>query len=138
MESRNGTFQPDAGTTDFLKVSQKPILKRLLIAVPIFVLTFLILMINFDVLWRYFAWCNQTLAAFTLWAITVYMFREKRNYWLSFIPAIFMSLVSVSYIVIAPEGFHLSHWIGYLIAAVVTVFLIILFYVRGRKYVLKA
>jgi carbon starvation protein CstA len=122
---------------DFLKISQKPILKRLLVAVPIFILTFLILMINFDILWRYFAWCNQTLAAFTLWAITVYMFREKRNYWLSFIPAIFMSLVSVSYIVIAPEGFHLAHWIGYLIAAAVTVFLVILFYIRGRRYVVK-
>jgi carbon starvation protein CstA len=118
---------------DFLKISQKTIVKRLLISLPIFVLTFFILMINFDVLWRYFAWCNQTLAVFTLWAITVYMFREKKNYWLSFIPAIFMTLVSVSYIVIAPEGFNLPIWIGYLVATIVTIFLVILFYIRCKR-----
>ena len=65
---------------DFLKIDQKPIKKRLLVSIPIFILTFAILQMNFDVLWRYFAWSNQTLAVFTLWAITVYLARNKRFY----------------------------------------------------------
>lgn len=48
-------------TADFLRFDQKPIVKRLIISVPIFIITFLILQMNFDVLWRYFAWCNQSL-----------------------------------------------------------------------------
>ncbi|MBO5844941.1 MAG: carbon starvation protein A, partial [Bacteroidales bacterium] len=56
---------------DFLKMDQKKISKRLLISIPLFIASFLILQINFDILWRYFAWCNQTLAVFTLWAITI-------------------------------------------------------------------
>ena len=62
---------------DFLKMDQKKISKRLLISIPLFIASFLILQINFDILWRYFAWCNQTLAVFTLWAITIYLTKEK-------------------------------------------------------------
>lgn len=98
---------------DFLHFDQKPIKKRLIISVPIFILTFLILQMNFDVLWRYFAWCNQTLAVFTLWAITVYLAKQQKMYWISLVPAMFMTAVSVSYILIAPEGLHLSSIIAY-------------------------
>jgi carbon starvation protein CstA len=63
-------------------------------------------------LWRYFAWSNQTLAVFTLWAITVYLTKEKRFYGIALLPAMFMTAVSVSYILIAPEGFQLSQTIS--------------------------
>ncbi|MFA6705260.1 MAG: carbon starvation CstA family protein, partial [Bacteroidales bacterium] len=47
---------------DFLKFDQKPIKNRLMISIPIFIATFILLQINFDILWRYFAWGNQTLS----------------------------------------------------------------------------
>ena len=96
---------------DFLHYDQSSIAKRLIISVPIFAAAFGIMMIDFSVLWRYFAWCNQTLAVFTLWAITVYLARHKKAYIITLIPAMFMTVVSVSYILFAPtpEGFGLSY-----------------------------
>lgn len=96
---------------DFLHYDQSSVAKRLIISVPIFAAAFGIMMIDFSVLWRYFAWCNQTLAVFTLWAITVYLARHKKLYIITLIPAMFMTAVSVSYILYAPtpEGFGLSY-----------------------------
>lgn len=96
---------------DFLHYGQSSVVKRLIISVPIFAAAFGIMMIDFSVLWRYFAWCNQTLAVFTLWAITVYLARHKKAYIITLIPAMFMTVVSVSYILFAPtpEGFGLSY-----------------------------
>ena len=96
---------------DFLHYDQSSVAKRLIISLPIFAAAFGIMMIDFSVLWRYFAWCNQTLAVFTLWAITVYLARHKKLYLITLIPAMFMTAVSVSYILYAPtpEGFGLSY-----------------------------
>ena len=115
---------------DFLHFDQKPIKKRLIISIPIFILTFLILQMNFDILWRYFAWCNQTLAVFTLWAITVYLAKQQKMYWISLVPALFMTSVSISYILIAPEGFHLSSTISYTAGLVICVAICILFWLK--------
>ena len=96
---------------DFLHYDQSSVAKRLIISIPIFAAAFGIMMIDFSVLWRYFAWCNQTLAVFTLWAITVYLARHKKAYIITLIPAMFMTVVSISYILFAPtpEGFGLSY-----------------------------
>lgn len=94
---------------DMFGVEQKGIVKRLMVAIPIFAVTFAIMMVDFDVLWRYFAWCNQTLSVFTLWAVTVWLARSGRLYIITMLPAIFMTAVCVSYILCAPspEGFGL-------------------------------
>lgn len=118
---------------DFLHIDQKPMKNRLLVSTPIFVLTFIILTIDFDVLWRYFAWCNQTLSVFTLWAITVYLARRGRLYVIALLPAMFMTCVSVSYILIAPEGFGLPYWVGLSVSFVVTVCFLFAFYFWQKK-----
>lgn len=94
---------------DFMHTSQSSLRNRLLISIPIFVLTFGIMMIDFNVLWRYFAWTNQTLAAFTLWAATVYLARHGKAYVICLVPALFMTSVVITYILFAPspEGFGL-------------------------------
>ncbi len=99
---------------DFLKYDQSKTLKRLVVSLPIFAATFFVMMIDFSVLWRYFAWCNQTLAVFTLWAVTVYLARKKKLYIITLIPAMFMTAVSVSYIMYAPqpEGFGFDYTIA--------------------------
>ncbi len=90
---------------DFLNVKQRQIAKRLLISIPIFILCFIIMLMPYDMLWRYFAWCNQVLAVFTLWTITVYLAKNRKAYIITLIPALFMTMVTVSYIFFAPEGF---------------------------------
>lgn len=114
---------------DFLHYDQSSVAKRLIISVPIFAAAFGIMMIDFSVLWRYFAWCNQTLAVFTLWAITVYLARHKKLYIITLIPAMFMTAVSVSYILFAPtpEGFGLSYPIAVGAGVAMAIIFLVLF-----------
>ena len=89
---------------EFLKFDQKPIVKRLMIAVPMFAAVLLLLIwqlaspAGFQVLWQYFGWSNQTLSVFTLWTITVFLYKYKKCYWITLIPAIFMTVVSLTFI----------------------------------------
>lgn len=102
---------------DVFHLDQKPIRKRLYLAVPLFLTGFVLLQINFDIIWRYFAWSNQTLAAITLWVITVALANYKRCYWITLVPAIFMTMVVITYILVAPEGLRLPQTTGVLVAA---------------------
>lgn len=117
---------------DFVGVKQKKIVKRLLVSVPIFVLCYIVMMLPYDVLWRYFAWCNQALSVFTLWAATVWLASRKKLYVISLIPALFMTCVTVSYILFAPEGLGLS--LIFSISAGVIVALVLWFlFIRKMK-----
>lgn len=120
---------------DFLHFDQKPIVKRLIVSIPIFCIAFLILQIKFDVLWRYFAWCNQTLSVFTLWAITVYLFHSGKLYIVSLIPAIFMTFVSATYLFAAqqPEGIGLPYHISLLVGGIITAGVFIAFLRLKKK-----
>lgn len=92
---------------DTLRLDQTTFTRRAIICLPLFAVTFLVMSVDFQVLWRYFAWSNQTLAVFTLWAVTVYLARKQKFYFITLIPALFMTVVTVSYILLAPEGFGL-------------------------------
>jgi len=120
---------------DFLKFKQGPVRNRLLISIPLFLAGFLIMKIDFSIIWRYFAWSNQTLAMIVLWAITAYLVRENKLYWITLIPALFMTEVSATYIMIAPEGFALPGKIAYPAGAAVTAALtgVFLFYIYQLK-----
>ena len=59
--------------------------------------------IDYTVIWRYFSWTNQTLAMIVLWSAAMYLFINKKNYWIAVVPATFMSAVSITYFVMAPE-----------------------------------
>lgn len=122
-------------TADFLHYDQSSIAKRLLISVPIFAATFGIMMIDFSILWRYFAWCNQTLAVFTLWGVTIYLARHKKLYLITLIPAMFMTAVSVSYILYAPtpEGFGLDYPIAVGAGVVMAIVFLGLFYIYMKR-----
>lgn len=104
---------------DFMHLEQRSIRRRLYICLPMFVAAIGILLYSlrdvegFDMIWRYFAWSNQTLSVFTLWAVTVYLARAAKNYWITFIPALFMTCVCSTYLCIAPEGFCLDRMISY-------------------------
>ena len=112
---------------DFMHYKQNKIYKRLILSLPIFVVSGALMFINFDVLWRYFAWFNQTLSVFTLWSVTVWLSKrcltEKRNVaevLVTLMPALWMTLVCSTYILIAPEGFSLEHTFSYCIGGLTT------------------
>ena len=104
---------------DFMNLEQKSIRRRLYICVPMFLAAIALLVYSmrdasgFDMIWRYFAWSNQTLSVFTLWAITVYLVCARKNYWIALIPALFMTCVCSTYLCIAPEGLQLPHPVSY-------------------------
>ncbi|MDE7387878.1 MAG: carbon starvation protein A, partial [Muribaculaceae bacterium] len=94
---------------DMFGMDQKPLMKRLFVCIPLAILTIAITLPamdskQFEVVWRYFAWSNQTLAVFTLWAVTVYLARNGKFYMITLIPAMFMTVVSVSFILVAPAS----------------------------------
>jgi carbon starvation protein CstA len=119
---------------DFLKYKQGPIKNRLFVSVPLFVIGFLLTLIDFSIIWRYFAWSNQTLAMIVLWTITVYLAQEQKFYWITLIPAVFMTAVTVTYLFFAPEGFSLSKEISYSVGIGSSILAFIAFFIYRRNY----
>ena len=101
---------------EWTKLDQKKIKFRLLITIPLLGVSAVLTQLDFNVLWRYFSWSNQTLAMISLWVATSYLIKTKKNKiasLLTAVPATFMTAVSVTYILVAKEGFKLSTAIGY-------------------------
>jgi len=114
---------------DALKLEQKPMKNRLLISVPIFIITGAVLWFSiadkdgFNIIWRYFGWANQSLSIFTLWALTVFLVKERKHpyYLMTLIPAILMTSVCVTYISTAKIGFNIPEQFTAVIAIAVAV-----------------
>lgn len=118
---------------DFLNFKQGPMKNRLAITIPLFVIGFILTRINFDILWRYFAWSNQTLAMVVLWAASMYLALRKQIHWIATAPAVFMTGVSITYILMAPEGFKLPTSIAYPIGIVVALGSLVVFLTAAKK-----
>lgn len=102
-------------------LDQKPLKKRLMITLPLLLCGALLTQLDFDVLWRYFSWSNQTLAAIALFTATAYLIKQKRklgSVLLTALPGTFMSAVSMTYIIVAKEGFSLGYEAAYPIGIV--------------------
>ena len=101
---------------EWTKLDQKKIKNRLIITLPLLGIGAVLTQLDFNVLWRYFSWSNQTLAMISLWVATVYLLKTNKHKFVSLItalPATFMSAVSLTYILMANEGFGLSATIAY-------------------------
>lgn len=98
---------------DFIKVEQHSISKRLAICIPLFAVVMALLIWQmsdkegFNMIWSWFGWSNQTLSVFMLWAITVYLVQQKKPYVITLIPAIFMTVVCVTFL-LSEQMFKLS------------------------------
>ena len=101
---------------DWFQIDQKPLSKRLYLTIPLLAVGALLTQVDFQLIWRYFSWSNQTLAMIALWAGAVYLARNAKNPFYSLIaalPGAFMSAVSLTYLLMAPEGFRLRAGIAY-------------------------
>ena len=123
---------------DAFDVSQIKFSKRLILSIPLFSIAFALTQIEFGIIWRYFAWSNQTLATIVLWTITIYLVNEGKSYWVALFPAVFMTVVCSSYISIAPEGFQLPHLISYTLSGIFTALVIVWFVFQNKGYLRRS
>ena len=124
---------------DFMKMEQHSIRRRLYICIPMFAAAVLLMLWQmnnpdgFNIIWQYFGWANQTLAVFTLWTITVYLVQQKKPFWMTLIPALFMTVVCSTFLLISRQAFGLSPAISYTGSVVVLVVAIVCFFSWLRK-----
>ena len=124
---------------EFIHLDQKPIMKRIWICIPLFGVTMLMLFFNisnpdgFNVIWSWFGWSNQTLAVFTLWAITVYLVRQHKPYWITLLPALFMTVVCSSFLMVSKNAFGLDLMVGYGVGCAALVVAVVWFAMWYRK-----
>ena len=101
---------------EWTHLDQKKIKNRLILTVPMLVVAGVLTQIDFNVLWRYFSWSNQTLAMIALWIATSYLIHNGKYRYgslLTAIPATFMSAVTLTYILMAKEGFRVPMRVAY-------------------------
>ena len=88
---------------DMLRLEQRTKWKRLVICAPLFAAGVALTFVNFDIVWRYFAWTNQALATVVLWCIVVYLHKERHNYWVAIVPAVFMTYICASFVFVSTQ-----------------------------------
>ena len=124
---------------DWLKIDQKSYVNRLKLCIPVLGVGAILGIgnalgkIDYNVIWRYFSWTNQTLAMIVLWAASMYLFQQKKNYWVTAVPATFMSAVSMTYFICAPECLHLSTSIAYPVGLVLAALFLGIFLYSTKK-----
>lgn len=113
---------------EWFKFDQKPFVKRLMIAIPLFVVGYFVSKVDFQILWRYFGWANQTTAMITLWVVSAYLLSVRKFHWVSTIPAVFMTMICTTFILNAKIGFNLDYqisvWIGFA-SGIIALFLLL-------------
>ena len=124
---------------DWFKIDQKNYINRLKLCIPVLGVGAVLGIgnalgkIDYNVIWRYFSWTNQTLAMIVLWAASMYLFQQKKNYWVTAVPATFMSAVSMTYFICAPECLHLSTSIAYPVGLVLAALFLGIFLYSTKK-----
>lgn len=125
---------------EFIGLEQRSMRKRLYVCIPLFAVTVGILFWQlenpdgFNVIWQYFGWANQTLAVFTLWTLTVYMVQQKKPYVITLIPALFMTVVCSTFLLVSPEAMGLGRGISYTFSLIFLVVALVWFFAWYRKY----
>lgn len=126
---------------DWFKIDQNDMKKRAMLTLPVLLAGAVISQLDYSVVWRYFSWTNQTLAMIVLWAASMYLYKEKKNYWITVVPATFMSAVSMTYFFCAPEclgAFGLTTAVAYPAGIAFAVFFLFLFIRATKKTVGRA
>ena len=122
---------------DWFKVDQNKMQKRLMLCVPLLAVGAFVGHLDYAIVWRYFSWTNQTLAMIVLWTASMYLFREKKNYWITAVPATFMSAVSMTYFFCAEECLGLSTKVAYPVGIILAAVFLGIF-IHATKKPMKA
>jgi carbon starvation protein CstA len=104
---------------EYFNMEQKSLNKRLLMAVPLFVIGGILTQVDFGIIWRYFGFANQSTATIMLWTAAAYLLRHNKLHWICTVPAMFMTTVCISFIMnSATLGFGLPMTISTIIGIV--------------------
>lgn len=125
--------------SDMFHFNQRPLVNRLLVSLPLFVGAFILSRVDFDIVWRYFAWSNQALATITLWAIYVWLYRRGANVWVALFPAVIMTDVVLTFVLQSGQFIGLGATpLSYIVGAICTI-LLTFFMIRytGLPYIGK-
>lgn len=121
-------------------LKQKSFKNRLILTIPLLGIGAVLTQLDFNILWRYFSWSNQTLAMVSLWVATQYLLKNGKKFTYTLvtaIPASFMSAVSLTYILMAKEGFSISRNIAYPVGAVFAALQLVFYMLYYRRISLK-
>lgn len=119
---------------DFFKFTQEKFLSRLWIAIPLFVISFVLTRIDFNILWRYFSWANGVTAVIALWVGAMYLYLKHSNHWIATIPATIMTCMCIVYILYEPNmGLGMSLNASYIGGVFATILIVALFFYTGMK-----
>ena len=98
-----------------------PIIGRVAAGAPLLAVGAFVGHLDYTIIWRYFSWTNQTLAMIVLWTASMFLFKEKKNYWITVVPATFMSAVSMTYFFCADECLGFSTAVAYPVGIILAV-----------------
>ncbi|MDN6195635.1 MAG: carbon starvation protein A [Staphylococcus equorum] len=118
---------------DYIGLAQRKIRNRFIITVPIFAMSFALMFIDFNILWRYFNWANQTTAVIALFMSSAYLFLKDRNYMVTLVPGTGMLFLVILYLLTEPIGFNLAVRPSYYMSALLTAVLLVVFYRHVSK-----
>lgn len=105
---------------DELNISQEKLLSRLKLALPLFIISYALTFIDFNLVWRYFTWAQLIISVAVLLSATVYLMKKGKHYLITLIPSIVCILITIGYILQAPEGLHMPPMISNVIALIAT------------------
>ena len=126
---------------DWFKIDQKAWANRLKLCIPVLGVGAVLGIgnalgkIDYTIIWRYFSWTNQTLAMIVLWAASMFLYLEKKNYWITVVPATFMSAVSITYFMLGKEclgAFGITTTVAYPVGIIAAILFLGLF-IRATK-----
>jgi carbon starvation protein CstA len=132
---------------DYLHNDQKKAKNRIIVTICIFIPVIMILVFakfntnGFSILWRYFAWANQTISIFAFACISIYLMAKKNAkkfiFLISLIPGTFYLFIISSYLLYQPIGFHLPIGISYIIAGVLATAYFVGVILAGKRFASK-
>lgn len=118
---------------DAINLEQKSLKNRFLVSIPLFIIAGFMSQLGFNILWRYVAVTNQLLATITLWMITAYLIKHKKNYLVTAIPSAFMTGIMGIYVLMAPEGANMKGNIPYIFGGILMISTLVFFTFNSIK-----
>lgn len=118
---------------ELFQIEQRSFMKRLWVAVPLFVIGFIISKVDFQILWRYFSWANQTVAAIMLWTAAAYLFRYRKLHWVCTLPAMFITAACMTYLAYNQIGFGLDYTLSVYLGLALTAIITLAFFVFVKR-----
>lgn len=125
--------------SEAFNIEQKKIKNRILVAFPLIILVLCVLIYakldneKFFIVWRYFTFCNQLISVPVLLIASIYLYKKKKNYLLAFLPALFMTFITMNFIANAKVGLNLNEQISTVLAIIMSIVVIVVFYKKYTK-----